>query len=94
MKMAEKINDSDSLIEKANAAFRQAFEKVLLRAKLTGTPIVIWEDGQIKELPPEEMEAQEIQSIVIFKHTHILKKRILERHLRMLCDDLKKAKLN
>ena len=56
--MAEKTYDADSLIEKANAAFRQASKKVLLRAKLTGTPIVIWEDGQVKEVPPEEMEAR------------------------------------
>ena len=54
--MAEKIDDVQSLTEKANAAFRQVSKKVLIRAKLTGTPIVIWEDGQVKEVSPEEME--------------------------------------
>ena len=54
--MAEKIDDVQSLTEKANAAFRQVSKKVLMRAKLTGTPIVIWEDGQVKEVSPEEME--------------------------------------
>jgi hypothetical protein len=49
-------SDAHCLIEKANAAFRQVSKKVLLRAKLTGTPIVIWEDGQVKEIPPEEIE--------------------------------------
>ena len=44
------------MIEKSNAAFRQVSKKVLLRAKLTGTPIVIWEDGRVKEIPPEEIE--------------------------------------
>jgi hypothetical protein len=56
--MAEKIDDVQSLTEKANAAFRQASKKVLMRAKLTGTPIVIWEDGQVKEVSPEEMETK------------------------------------
>ena len=56
--MAEKIDDVQSLTEKANAAFRQVSKKVLMRAKLTGTPIVIWEDGQVKEVSPEEMETK------------------------------------
>ncbi|EFK05722.1 conserved hypothetical protein [delta proteobacterium NaphS2] len=41
---------------KIDAAFRQAAYKVILRAKQTGTFVVIWEDDQIKEVPPEELE--------------------------------------
>jgi len=37
-------------------AIVQAAEKILKRAKQTGTPVVIREDGEIKEVPPEELE--------------------------------------
>jgi len=52
---AKKENES-TLAWKADAAFRKAAFKVIQRAKQTGTPIVIWEDGGIKEIPPEEIE--------------------------------------
>lgn len=45
----------DDLTEKANAAFRVAAAKVVQRARLTGTPVVVWEDGRIKAIPPEEL---------------------------------------
>ncbi len=48
----------DSLTEKANAAFRQAAAKVIERAKQTGTPVIIWEDGQVKKTPPQQVEQQ------------------------------------
>jgi hypothetical protein len=47
-----------SLSDKANAAFRQVAAKVIERAKQTGTPVVVWEDGQVKELPPQQLEQQ------------------------------------
>jgi len=47
----------DSLtVEKVDGAIRQAARRVLETAKQTGTPLVIWENDQIKEVPPEEME--------------------------------------
>jgi NCAIR mutase (PurE)-related protein len=45
-----------SLTKLANAAFRQAARKVIQRAKETGTPIIVWEEGQIRERTAEEME--------------------------------------
>lgn len=54
--MNEKIKDQSNLAWKADAAFQQAAYKVIQRAKQTGTSVVIWEDGHIKEIPPEEME--------------------------------------
>jgi hypothetical protein len=54
--MNEKWKDESSLAWKADAAFQQAAYKVIQRAKQTGTPVVIWEDDQIKEIPAEEME--------------------------------------
>jgi len=54
--MSEKLKDESSLAWKADAAFQQAAYKVIQRAKQTGTSVVIWEDEQIKEIPPDEME--------------------------------------
>jgi hypothetical protein len=50
--MNEKWKDESSLAWKADAAFQQAAYKVIQRAKQTGTPVVIWEDDQIMEVPP------------------------------------------
>ncbi|MBL7211159.1 MAG: hypothetical protein ISS61_02135 [Desulfobacteraceae bacterium] len=50
-------SEKDTLmVEKVDRAIRQAAEKVLERAKQTSTPVVIWEDEQIREVPPEEAE--------------------------------------
>jgi len=54
--MNTKNSQNESLSWKADAAFRQAAHKVIQRAKRTGTPVVIWEEGEIKEVPPEELE--------------------------------------
>ena len=49
--------ENDSLMaKKVDAAIRQAAYKVIQRAKETGTPVIIWEDDQIKEIPADEME--------------------------------------
>lgn len=45
----------DDLTEKANAAFRLAAARVVERARLTGTPVIVWEDGGIKAIPPEQL---------------------------------------
>ena len=47
-------SNSDSLIAKANKAFEAACRKVIDRARQSNTEIVIWRDGQIVELSPEE----------------------------------------
>ena len=36
----------------ADAAFRQAAQKVIKRAKESGTPVIIWEDGEVKRVEP------------------------------------------
>ena len=46
--------DDDSLFEKADAAFRQAADTVVERAKQTATPVIVWEDGEMKELTREQ----------------------------------------
>jgi hypothetical protein len=54
--MNRKREDDSTLSWKADAAFRQAAYKVIQRAKQTGTAVVIWEKGEIKEVPPEEIK--------------------------------------
>ena len=44
-----------SLTKLADAAFEQAARKVIERARQTGTPVIVWEDGAVKEVPPDEM---------------------------------------
>lgn len=46
----------DRLSSKAEAAFQQAAAKVIQRAKQTGTPVIVWKEGQIEEIPSDRME--------------------------------------
>jgi hypothetical protein len=48
---------NEGLTSKADAAFRQAARKVIQIARQTGTPIIVWEDGHVKKIPPDEVEA-------------------------------------
>ena len=52
--MNEKQVQDMPLLSKADAAFRQAAKKIIQRARQTGTPVVVWEQGHIKEIPGEE----------------------------------------
>jgi hypothetical protein len=45
---------------KVDAAFRQAARKVIQIALQTGTPIIVWEEGRVKEIPPDQVEATRI----------------------------------
>ena len=48
----------DTLIEKADAAFREAAAKVIELARQTGTPVIVWEDGRIVEKTADEAEME------------------------------------
>ena len=52
--MNEKQVQDMPLLSKADAAFRQAAKKIIQRARQTHTPVVVWEEGHIKEIPGEE----------------------------------------
>ncbi|MGV2336145.1 MAG UNVERIFIED_CONTAM: hypothetical protein LVR18_19235 [Planctomycetaceae bacterium] len=54
--MIEPTTTEGSLSEKADAAFDRVVKKVLERARQTGTPVVLWQDEQVKFIPPEEVE--------------------------------------
>ena len=45
-----------SLSIKADAAFRQAAKKVILQAAHTATPVVVWVENRIQEIPKEQLE--------------------------------------
>lgn len=42
---------------KADAALHQATLTAIQQARQTGTPIVVWENGKVKEIPVDEFEA-------------------------------------
>jgi hypothetical protein len=44
-----------TLTEKADAAFKQAAAKVIERARQTGTPVILWENGRIVKRSWEEL---------------------------------------
>jgi hypothetical protein len=48
----------DTLTEKAEAAFRQAAAKVIERARQTGTPVILWENGKVVERTWQELTNQ------------------------------------
>ncbi len=54
--MNEKHVQDALLSWKADAAFQQATKKVLQRARQTGTPFVVWEAGNVKEISVEHLE--------------------------------------
>jgi hypothetical protein len=51
----KKVQDTP-LSSKADAAFRQAAKKIIQRARQTGTPVIVWEEGHIKEIPYDQFE--------------------------------------
>lgn len=53
--MTEKKEEM-SMTAKADAAFRLAASEVIQRAKQTDTPIIVWEEGRIKEIPADQFE--------------------------------------
>jgi hypothetical protein len=54
--MYDKLDKDTLMAEKVDRAIRKAAEKILEKAKQTHICIVIWENDQIKEVPPKEMD--------------------------------------
>ncbi len=57
--MKEK-NQDEGLTSKADAAFLQAARQVIRVALQTGTPIIVWEEGRVKEIPPDRVKAMDL----------------------------------
>jgi hypothetical protein len=46
-----------SMTELAEAAFKQAAKKILKRALDTGTPLILWANGEVMEVDPRTVQA-------------------------------------
>lgn len=55
--MNDHMDKDIPLSSKADAAFRQAIKKVIRQASQTNTPVIIWEENRIKEIPGDQIEA-------------------------------------
>jgi hypothetical protein len=47
-----KASRNRSFTKLVEAASRQVAEKVIERAKASGTPLIVWIDGKVKEVDP------------------------------------------
>lgn len=56
------IEKQSSLSEKANAAMHAVAAAVIERAKQTATPIVVWENGRVKEIPSDQFKQSRQQT--------------------------------
>ena len=54
--MNEEKEQREGLSSKADAAFRLAAKKGIERARWTGTPVVVWEGGCVKEMLGDQFE--------------------------------------
>lgn len=54
--MSKHMQNESSLSDKADAAFEDATTQVIKLAEQTGTPVVVWENGHITEIPANEVE--------------------------------------
>lgn len=54
--MNEEKDQREELSSKADAAFRLAAKKVIERARRTGTPVVVWKGGRVKEMLGDQFE--------------------------------------
>lgn len=52
-----------SLKELAEAAFRQMAERVVERAKASGTPLILWEDGKVKKVDPNKWNKRKRKAV-------------------------------
>jgi hypothetical protein len=52
----------DPLTKLADTAFQEAAKQVIKRAKESGTPVIIWEDGEIKRVDPRKIRKTKKQT--------------------------------
>jgi len=58
--MKDEKGQNEGLTSKADAAFRQAARKVIQVAHQTGTPVIVWEEGRVKKIPPDQIDASRL----------------------------------
>jgi hypothetical protein len=59
--MKDEEGRNAGLTSKAAAAFLLATRKVIQIARQTGTPIIVWEEGRVKEIPADQVELAKIE---------------------------------
>lgn len=59
---SEKIDAFFGDSEKVTRAMGEAVRKTLRMHKLLGYPIVVWRDGKVVHVPPEEIELPEAEN--------------------------------
>lgn len=61
MKAEKEINIPEILKDepRVQKALRSAVQKAIRFHKLMGRPIIVWKDGKVVEIPPEEIELDE-----------------------------------
>jgi hypothetical protein len=52
--MITRPEDDSSITAKIEAAFRQAAIGIVARARQTGTPVIVWRNGRVEAIPPEQ----------------------------------------
>jgi hypothetical protein len=58
MNSGGKSNEQGPMHEEALLAFREAVGSAIAEHKRYGVPLVIWRDGKVVEISPEEAEAE------------------------------------
>ena len=53
--MIEPVKKDGPLSARIEAAFRRVAEKVVERARQSGTPVVVWQDDRVTELVAEQI---------------------------------------
>ena len=61
MRKNKKLSDMPIEI-KVEKAMKQAVAKAIAENKRLGIPLVIWRDGKVVHVPPEELEVRESKS--------------------------------
>lgn len=57
-KETKKKKAEPSIGKLADAAFRRAAETVIEVAERTGTPVIVWRDGEMKRLDPRKLRLE------------------------------------
>lgn len=63
--MSDNFVKSDLDTEGIEKALARAAQRAAKIAKETGTPLVLWEDGHVVEIYPEQLSHQDLQTNIL-----------------------------
>jgi hypothetical protein len=67
MKNNKKAIDDFPLAVKAEMALKEAVAEAIVEHKRRGHPIVIWQDGRVVKIPPEDIVVPSVQNSISLK---------------------------